>query len=177
MESVGEGCGFLLYWRAAMPSCFSASVATLAVAAGTLCWAQPPKHVPTWNKIRYRGGTVEAKVNPYDWNTTLSVTPDSLAFVFGSKPFTLKPSQVVSLSSGVQARRKVGLVVDAVAMTLTLTPFGLFGLLKARQDHLIGIVYQTEDGKQGAILLETDNYQEILFTVEAVTGKKAEKSP
>lgn len=32
----------------------------------------------SWNKIRYSGGTVAAKVNPYDWNTTLTVSPGTI---------------------------------------------------------------------------------------------------
>jgi hypothetical protein len=149
----------------------------LFIAAARLAWGQGSGRVFTWSKIRYRGGTVEAKVNPYDWNTRLTVTADSIAFVFGAKPFRLKPSQVISLSHGVEAQRKVAKLVDAIALTLTFSPLGLFGLLKARPDHLIGIVYQTEDGKQGAILLETDYYQLVLGALENVTGKRAESSP
>jgi len=158
----------------------STQVAAIFAAVVTATgWAQqaPASRGHTWNKIRYRGGTIETKVNPYDWNTTSSVSPDSIAFVFGAKPFGIKPAQVVSLSLGAEARRKVTRAVEALAMTMVGNPLGLFGLLKARQDHLIGIVYQTEDGKQGAVLLETDHYRAILFTLEAVTGKHVEKSP
>ena len=146
-----------------------------AIASAPLCWTQ--SRGVSWNKVRYRGGTVAAKVNPYDWNTTLTVSPDGIGFVFGSKPFRLRTSQVVSLSYGVEAHRKVARVVDAIAVALTLNPLGLFGLLKDRQDHLIGIVYQDDDGKQGAILLESDSYRSILLVLENSTGKRAEKSP
>src|SRR5580693_2616212 len=36
----------------------------------------------SWNKLRYAGGTVEAKVNDFDWNTVLTVTPDAIVVLF-----------------------------------------------------------------------------------------------
>jgi len=38
--------------------------------AGSRCLASDGN---SWNKLRYSGGTVAAKVNPFDWNTTLTV--------------------------------------------------------------------------------------------------------
>ena len=58
----------------------------------------------SWNKIRYDGGTVAAKVNPYDWNTTLTVTPDRINLVFAHRTtLKLTPAQVSALSYGEEA--------------------------------------------------------------------------
>src|SRR5580704_2454476 len=70
-----------------------------------------------------------------------------------------QPSQVESISYGQEAHRRVG---DIVALSLVLGPFALFGLLNHSTDNLVGIVYHTDDGKRGAILLETPFYWGIL---------------
>lgn len=129
----------------------------------------------SWNKIRYRGGTVAAKVDDWDWNTTLTVKPDEIVVVFAPRTTVrIKPSQVDSISYGEEAHRRVG---DIVALSVVLGPFALFGLLRHPQDHLVGIVYHTDDGKRGAILLETPVYWGILQFLKAVTGKPVDITP
>jgi len=126
----------------------------------------------TCNKLRYRGGTIQARTSPYDWNATLTVDDDLLVLVVAPKhTIRLKPSQVVSLSSGSAARFKVS---EVAAKSLPAAPPGLFGLMKKSSDYLIGIVYQTEDGKQGAVLLECQaaNYWPLLRILGFVTGKR-----
>src|SRR5215831_9903498 len=52
----------------------------------------------SWNKIRYMGGTTQANVNPYDWNTILTVTPDAIVFVLGHRQtIRIPPAQVTTL--------------------------------------------------------------------------------
>jgi|SRR5580658_640984 hypothetical protein len=142
----------------------------------TLSWVQAagsPRN--SWNKIRYRGGTVAAKVDDWDWNTTLTVKPDEIVVVFTPRTSVrIKPSQVDSVSYGEEAHRRVG---DIVALSIVLGPFALFGLLHHSQDHLVGIVYHTDDGKRGAILLETPVYMPILQALKTVTGKSIDFSP
>jgi hypothetical protein len=129
----------------------------------------------SWNKIRYRGGTVAAKVDPWDWNTTLTVNPDEIVLVFQPRiTVRIKPGQVESISYGQEAHRRVG---DIVALSMVFGPFALFGLLHHSQDHLVGIVYHTDDGKHGAILVETPAYWDILRALKAVTGKPVDISP
>jgi len=129
----------------------------------------------SWNKIRYRGGTVEAKVDSWDWNTTLTVKPDEIVVVFAPRTtLRLKSSQVESISYGQEAHKRVG---DIVALSLVLGPLALFGLLRHPQDNLVGIVYHTDDGKRGAILLETNFYWPILHALKAVTGKPVDMTP
>jgi hypothetical protein len=130
----------------------------------------------SWNKLRYSGGTVAAKVNPFDWNTTLTVTPGELTFLFGRQAFRLAPSAVTALSYGQEAHRRVA---DMVALSLVATPLALFGILHQSKTHFIGIEYRMGDGKPGALLLEADknNYRAILRALEVVTGKTVKNAP
>jgi hypothetical protein len=150
-------------------------VATLLVLglAGTPCLAGEGN---SWNKLRYSGGTVAAKVNPFDWNTTLTVTPGELAFLFGRQTFRLAPSEVTALSYGQEAHRRVA---DMVALSIVATPLALFGILHQSKTHFIGIEYRTGDGKPGGLLLEADknNYRAILHVLETVTGKPVKNAP
>jgi hypothetical protein len=131
----------------------------------------------SWNKLRFRGGTVEAKVNPFDWNTTLTITPDAITLVFEYQTtLRLRPSQVAALSYGQEAHRRVA---DMVALSVVATPLALFGILHKSKVHFIGIEYRTENGKAGAILLEADknNYRLILDVLQKVTGKPVQNAP
>lgn len=130
----------------------------------------------SWNKLRYNGGTVAAKVNPFDWNTTLTVTPGNLTFVFGRQTFRLAPTEVTALSYGQEAHRRVA---DMAALSLLATPLALFGILHQSKTHFIGIEYRTGDGKPGGLLLEADknNYRAILRTLELMTGKPVKNAP
>jgi hypothetical protein len=139
--------------------------------------AQAAMPFGSWNKIRYRGGTVEAKVNPFDWNTTLTIQPDLITLRFNPKGTVhIKPNQVTSISYGQEAHRRVA---DVVALSAVLSPLALFGLLHVSKDHLVGIVYHTEDGKAAAVLLEVHKsyYWKILQTLKEVTGKPVDVTP
>jgi hypothetical protein len=139
--------------------------------------AQAAMPFGSWNKIRYRGGTIEAKVNPFDWNTTLTIQPDMITLRFNPKVTVhIKPSQVASISYGQEAHRRVA---DVVALSAVLTPLALFGLLHVSKDHLVGIVYHTEDGKPAAVLLEVHKsyYWKILQTLKEVTGRPIDITP
>lgn len=131
----------------------------------------------SWNRLRYSGGTVEAKVNPFDWNTALAVTPDELRLVFGGrKTVRIKTSAVTGLSYGQEAHRRVA---DLVALSVIVTPLVLFGLLHKSKVHFIGIEYRGEDGSPGAVLLEADkgNYRAILQVLASVTGQPVKNEP
>jgi hypothetical protein len=141
------------------------------VALALLANAQMAAAGNSWNKLRYNGGTVEARVNPFDWNTTLTVTPDALTLVFsGRKTVRIKVSEVSGLSYGQEAHRRVA---DLVALSAIATPLVLFGLLHKSKVHFIGIEYRGEDGKTGAVLLEADknNYKAILQVLGSITGQ------
>ena len=130
-----------------------------------------------WNRLRYSGGTIDAKVNPFDWNTTLAVTPDWITLTFErQKTVRLRPSQVTALSYGEEAHRRVA---DMLALSVVATPLALFGILHKSKVHFIGIEYRTGDGKSGAVLLEADknNYRDILRVLRTVTGKPVGNAP
>jgi hypothetical protein len=126
----------------------------------------------SWNKIRYAGGTVPARVNPYDWNTTLTVTPDTIVLMFAHRTtLKLAPAQVTALSYGEEAYRRVA---DMVTLSLVfLNPLMLFGILHQSRSHFVGIEFRAADGKPGAVLLEADknNYRAILEALKTVTGQ------
>jgi hypothetical protein len=131
----------------------------------------------SWNKLRYNGGTVEAKVNPFDWNTTITITSDAIALQLGPRQsLRLRSTQVTALSYGQEAHRRVA---DMVALSLVATPLALFGILHKSKAHFIGIEFKTDDGKPGAVLLEADknNYRDILRVLAAVTGKPVQNAP
>jgi len=131
----------------------------------------------SWNKLRYTGGTVVAKVNDFDWNTTLTVQPDAIVVVFAHRTtLRLKPDQVTALSYGQEAHRRVA---DMVALSFIVTPLALFGLLHTSKVHFIGIEFHAADGKPGAILLEADknNYRAILLALKTLTGKPVQNEP
>lgn len=131
----------------------------------------------SWNRIRYAGGTVAAKVDTYDWNTTLTIAPDTIVLVFGHRvTLRMKPSQVVTLSYGQEAHRRVA---DMVTLSAFLTPLALFGLLHESKVHFVGIEYSDDGGKRGAVLLEVhkDSYKAVLETLKLVTGKPVQMPP
>jgi hypothetical protein len=131
----------------------------------------------SWNKIRYSGGTIQAKLDPYDWNTILTVTPAAIVMVFGRRQTVrILPAQVTSLSYGQEAHRRVA---EMVALSVFATPVALFGLLHKGKDHFISIEYRGEDGKPGSILLEAhkDNYKAVLEALKTVTAKPVENAP
>ena len=143
----------------------------LAVAHGAVAQAN------SWNRIRYVGGTVAAKVDRYDWNTTLTVAPDNIVLVFGHRvTLRLKPSQVTALSYGQEAHRRVA---DMVTLSAFLTPLALFGLLHESKNHLVGIEYDDDSGNHCAVLLEVhkDSYKSVLDSLKLVTGKPIHMPP
>jgi hypothetical protein len=133
--------------------------------------------VNSWKKIRYIGGTVRVNVDPYDWNTTLTVTADSVVVDFAHRQ-TLKipPSHVTALSYGQEAHRRVA---DMVAISLLVNPVALFGLLHQSKDHFIAIEYTGDDTKPASLLFEADkdNYKTVLRALKNATGKPVQGDP
>jgi hypothetical protein len=145
----------------------------VAVFCAQLAWPQGA----SWNKLRYQGGTVEAKTSRFDFNATLTVTDDSIVLVFAPRmTVRLEPSQVTSLSSGAAARRRVA---EFAASGAPAQPPALFGLLRGNEEGLIGITYLGDDGKAGAVLLEALRAQHwlIMQVLKAVTGKPINAPP
>ncbi|MGD0360284.1 MAG: hypothetical protein ABSC93_05415 [Bryobacteraceae bacterium] len=134
----------------------------------------------SWNKIHYIGGTIPIKTSPYDWDTRLTIAPnDSIVLVIAPQKLfapeqtvRIQGSQILSLSAGPLAWRRVAEVNGA---QLPAKPRSLFGLW---QDvSLLGIVYQAENGKRGAILLDSYYSWQIQPAFKKLTGKVIETSP
>ena len=147
------------------------TAALILMSYAQLSWADGD----SWNKLRYTGGTVAAKVNPYDWNTTLTVESSKITLIFAHRTtLTLAPAQVTALSYGEEAHRRVA---DMVTLSVVfLNPLMLFGILHESSNHFVGIEFRTTDGKPGAVLLEADknNYKAILAALSRVTGKSVQ---
>lgn len=132
---------------------------------------------PIWKKLRYQGGTIEAKVNPFDWNTTLRASGNHIELVFaGQKSVKIEASDITGLSYGQKAYRRVA---DMAALSVVLTPVALFGILHKSKDHLIGIQFRMAAGQAGGVLLTVhkDDYRELLLRLQVVTGKTVENWP
>jgi hypothetical protein len=147
-----------------------AIVAALAL-LGAPSAAAPAK---SWNKIRYQGGTIEVKVNPFDWNTTLGVKGDRLELVFaGRKRVEIPAADVTAISYGQKAYRRVA---DLALLSVMATPVVLFGLLHKSKDHIVAVEFRTAAGEKGAVLLTVhkDQYRGLLADLKSVTGKPVE---
>jgi hypothetical protein len=152
---------------------------TLIVVATLACPLHGAAERKAWSQIRYIGGTVAIKTSRYDWNTVMTVNADEIvveiapATVFQSKKVVhIKVPQVLSLSSNEAAWQHVGAVDGA---QLPSKPPTLFGVML--ESYYIGLVYQTDDGKRAAMLLEAAFSPVILRVLNKLTGKPIENSP
>lgn len=70
-------------------------------------------------------------------------------------------------------------MADMVTLSAFLTPLALFGLLHESKTHLVGIEYNDDGGRHGAVLLEVhkSSYKSVLETLKVVTGKPVQMSP
>lgn len=152
---------------------------TYSVVAVLLCTPLSGAERKSWNKIRYLGGTIEIKTSPYDWNTTLTMHPDAIVVsIAPAKMFAhietvrIKPAQVISLSQGPDAWRRVAEVNGA---QLPPKHPALFGLL---QDYeFLGIVYSEGTGKRSAMLLDSYFSVQIVKALSAITHRSVEGAP
>jgi hypothetical protein len=152
---------------------------TSIVVATVLCRPCGAEERRSWNRVRYIGGTVQVKTSRFDWNTTLTVSPDLVlveiepATVFAARRVVrIKPSQILSLGSDEAAWRLVAAVDGA---QLPAKHPVLFGMLK--DYDFLSLVYETDDGKRNAMLLESVFSGAILRALTKLTGKGIENSP
>jgi len=151
---------------------------TYFIVAMALCAPVRAAERRSWNKIRYVGGTISAQSSAYDFNAklTISTEPDAIVIeIAPSKLFAqgqtvrLKPSQVLSLSSGPAAWRHVA---DVPGAKLPSKSPALFGVLK--DNGYIGIVFEDEHGQRQAILLDSVFGWQFLPALGRLTGKDIE---
>lgn len=124
-------------------------------------------------KFRYTGGTTQTKVKPDDWHNQMTVTSDRILLELrDGQKISVEPQKVTRLTYGQNARRMVGTMI---ALSL-ISPVALFGLFHKKRSHFVGIEYQTDDGKNGAVLVQADKseYRAMLTALSGVTGKQVE---
>lgn len=127
----------------------------------------------SFNRLRFRGGTYDAKVNPFDWNTTLLLDKDEITVRFSPRQIVrFRASQVIGLSAGPVAVDRV----SNAGGTVQRGP-SLFGLLRPGTDNIFGIVYETEQHTRGALLLECEHRScsNIVETLQRFTGKEVDR--
>ncbi len=130
----------------------------------------------SWNRIRYQGGTVDVKLNPFDWNTTLRISGPQIELNFsGRKKITIEGRSVTVLSRGDIAYRRI---IDLISRNGSSRPVPLFGILQTDRDHLIGLEFNSADGSHSAVLLmiQRDSYNEVLGALSEVTGQPVKES-
>jgi hypothetical protein len=125
----------------------------------------------TWDKVRYCGGTLQAEVDPSDWNNHLSVSSEQIVVQLNDGTKVEIPSKsITGLSYGQQAHARISSVAK-VRVSATESESVIFGLRRTRL-HFIGIEYRPPDGKSSGLLLQgnKDNYRAILKALEDATG-------
>jgi hypothetical protein len=125
----------------------------------------------SWNKIRYEAGTIDVRVNPFDWNTTLKVLPTGIELSFeGRKKIRIERRDIVSLSCGAVAHQRVH---DMLLNSSSSRPVSLFGLVRSNTDHMVAIEFKLSDGSSAAILLvvQKDSYASLLQALVRLDGK------
>ncbi len=151
-----------------------------AVLRGLMCLfaTSASAAVPTvWNMIRYQGGTIDVKVNSFDWNTTLSIVNGGVEFNFaGRKRIQIEAAAVLVLSFGTSADKRVS---DLATLRYATKPMKLFAVLSKPRDHLVSIEFKTASGAAGGVLLEVySGYTlEILHELRQLTSKPVDNWP
>jgi hypothetical protein len=125
----------------------------------------------TWDKVRYSGGTLQAEVDPSDWNNHLTVSSEQVVLQLSDGTKAVVPTKsITGLSYGQQAFGQINSIAR-VAVSGSESESAIFGLRKTRL-HFIGIEYMPPDGKNSGLLLQghKDNYRAILKALESATG-------
>ena len=132
---------------------------------------------PQWNRIRYQGGSIDVRVNPLDWNTTLSLVDDQLEMDFaGRKTLKVPIEKIARIAYGEKAYRRTA---DKFVVNAGVSPPALFGLLRKTKDHMVSIEFETAEGRRGAVLLTVHEKQirSLMQALSLATHKRIEDWP
>jgi hypothetical protein len=122
-----------------------------------------------FDKIRYIGGAVQARVESDDWGNSLAVTSGGIKLVLkDGQQILIDPKRVTGLSYGQEAHRRVGTEID----TGFILPGAVFDLFRDTRLHYIGIEFTTPEERKSAILIQAhrDNYRAVLTALRGATG-------
>jgi hypothetical protein len=138
--------------------------------------ARPQSRGP-FNRVSYLGGTFNPKINPYDWNTAVTMNAQALELVFAGRERARIPvAGIQGITYGAKAYRRLA---EMAALSVIMTPLALFGAIHKSKDHCVTIEYLDANGQKQAVLLQVHkgSYEDFLKRLSEVTGKKVEYQP
>jgi hypothetical protein len=122
-----------------------------------------------FDKIRYNGGTVQAKIKPDDWGNRLAITSEEIKLeLTDGQHIVIDPKRVTGLGYGQEAHRRVRTMIA----TTSGSPVTLTGLFRKTRLHYISVEFTTPEEKKSALLIQAhkDNYQAVLTALRGATG-------
>jgi hypothetical protein len=125
-------------------------------------------------KVRYLAGSVETKTDRDDWQNRLVILSDEIRVELkDGQRLSVDPKSVTSISYGREATRHVA---RWVALGILVHPIAAVGLLNENVKHYVSIEYETAEGKNAGLLIQThkNNYRNVLALLRGATGKEIE---
>ena len=125
-------------------------------------------------KVRYLAGSVETKTDRDDWRNNLVILSDEIRVELkDGQRLSIDPKSVTSISYGREATRHVA---RWVALGILVHPIAAVGLLNENVKHYVSIEYETAEGKNAGLLIQThkNNYRNVLALLRGATGKEIE---
>jgi len=124
--------------------------------------------------VRYLAGSVETRSDRDDWRNNLVVLSDEIRVELrDGQRVSIDPKAVTSISYGREATRHVA---RWVALGILVHPIAAVGLLNENVRHYVSIEYETAEGKNAGLLIQThkNNYRNVLALLRGATGKEIE---
>ena len=125
-------------------------------------------------KVRYLAGSVETKTGRDDWQNRMVILSDEIRVELrDGQRLSVDPKSVTSISYGREATRHVA---RWVALGILVHPIAAVGLLNENVRHYVSIEYETAEGKNAGLLIQThkNNYRNVLALLRGATGKEIE---
>ena len=125
-------------------------------------------------KVRYLAGSVETKTDRDDWQNSLVILSDEIRVELrDGQRVSVDPKSVTSISYGREATRHVA---RWVTLGILVHPIAAVGLLNENVKHYVSIEYETAEGKNAGLLIQThkNNYRNVLALLRGATGKEIE---
>ena len=138
--------------------------------------AKPVSKGP-FTRVSYLGGTFNPKVNPFDWNTAVTLEAPAIKLLFaGRERAEIPVAGIQTITYGPKAYRRLG---ELAALSVIMTPVVLFGAFHKSKDHCVTIEYLDAASQKQAVLLQVhkSSYEDFLKRLSEVTGKKVDYQP
>ena len=124
--------------------------------------------------VRYLAGSIETRADRDDWSNNLVILSDEIRIELrDGQRVSVDPKSVTSISYGREATRHVA---RWVALGILVHPIAAVGLLNENVKHYVSIEYETAEGKNAGLLIQThkNNYRNVLALLRGATGKEIE---